>query len=59
MKNIEFYQHIITRQWRWRVRANNGKIIGASSESYWNRKDCEHNLEFLSKMILKHNAKTV
>jgi len=54
MKNIEFYQNFITRQWRWRVKANNGKIIGASSESFWNKKDCEHNLDILFDVLKKN-----
>lgn len=29
-------------QWRWRLTAANNKIIAASSESYWNKADCEH-----------------
>lgn len=32
------------RQWRWRLKAANGKIIGASSESYNNYEDCEMNI---------------
>lgn len=32
-----------TKQWRWRVKAGNGKIIGASTESYFNRVDCVQN----------------
>ena len=32
----EKYRHWITRQWRWRYRAANGKIIFASTEYYWN-----------------------
>ena len=27
-------------QWRWRRKASNGRIIGASTESYVNRSDC-------------------
>jgi hypothetical protein len=29
-------------QWRWRFVAANGKIIGVSSESYFNKQDCLH-----------------
>lgn len=35
------------KQWRWRVTAENGKIIGASSESYKRRKDCKENVDLL------------
>ena len=30
-------------QWRWQLRAHNGKIVGASSESFKNRGDCIDN----------------
>jgi len=36
-------QHWFTKQWRWQVKAANGKIIGASTESYFNRGDCLQN----------------
>ena len=30
-------------EWRWRRTAANGKIVGASTEGYKNRQDCEAN----------------
>lgn len=30
-------------QWRWRCTASNGRIVGASAESYVNRSDCIDN----------------
>ena len=30
-------------EWRWRRKARNGKIVGASSESYKNKSDCINN----------------
>ena len=30
-------------EWRWRRKASNGQIIGASSEGYKSQKDCEAN----------------
>lgn len=30
-------------QWRWRRKAANGRIVGASTEGYANRADCEAN----------------
>ena len=30
-------------EWRWRKKSSTGKIIGASTESYKDRKDCEAN----------------
>ena len=29
-------------QWRWRVYAQNGRMIADSGESYHNKADCEH-----------------
>lgn len=33
------------KQWRWRRRSINGKIVGSSSESYYNFTDCKENAE--------------
>lgn len=27
-------------QWRWRLKADNGRIIADSGESYYNKQDC-------------------
>ena len=27
-------------EWRWRLKAANGKILAMSSEGYWNKRDC-------------------
>lgn len=39
----------IFRNWRgkyrWRIRADNGNIIDASTQSFWNRADCVRNAE--------------
>lgn len=48
---IEYYRSGIFRLWRWRVTADNGKVIGSSSEGYWNRKDCVDNAENLGKHL--------
>ena len=32
-----------TDGWRWRRTASNGRIVGASTEAYVNRSDCESN----------------
>jgi uncharacterized protein YegP (UPF0339 family) len=34
----EIYQQ--GNQWRWRRSASNGKVVGASTESYVNKSDC-------------------
>lgn len=48
---IEFKKHWLTKQWRWRVVADNGNIIGASTESYWNKQDCIDNAKTLGKHL--------
>lgn len=42
-EGFEFYKGGLFKKWRWRITANNGKIIGASSQGYWNFDDCEYN----------------
>lgn len=37
---FELYRSGLFRQWRWRYRANNGRVVFASTESYWNKRDC-------------------
>jgi len=32
-----------SNEWRWRRTASNGRIVGASSQGYVNRSDCEDN----------------
>lgn len=49
---IVFYRNFITRQWRWRVKAKNGKIIGASSEGFWNKEDCIYNAKILGEALI-------
>lgn len=34
-------------QWRWRLVAQNGKIIAVSSESYWNKADCRNAIDLV------------
>lgn len=34
-------------EWRWRLRANNRKIIADSGESYVNKKDCLDGIELV------------
>jgi uncharacterized protein YegP (UPF0339 family) len=38
----EFYKDS-AGYWRWRRKAPNGEIVGASTESYINKSDCEAN----------------
>ena len=46
MATVEFYEDE-AQEWRWRVKANNNEIIGASSEGYTQRRYAENNLESL------------
>lgn len=40
--------------WRWRIKATNGKIISASTESYKNRIDCESNARMTGLALSRH-----
>jgi uncharacterized protein YegP (UPF0339 family) len=51
---VKFRKHLITRQWRWKIKADNGKIIASSSEGFFNRIDCERNAELTGLAIQKH-----
>lgn len=38
---MKYYIYKDTRsQWRWRLNADNGRVIADSGESYYNRQDC-------------------
>ncbi len=41
---IDFYQDTAD-EWRWRIKATNGKIIAASSEGYENHSDAKQNIK--------------
>jgi hypothetical protein len=53
---LEFYyrRHLFTfkKQWRWRTVAVNGRVTGSSSESYYNKGECEDNARDVAKSIL-------
>lgn len=54
---LEFYSKLnwkLQTQWRWRIKANNGKIIGSSSEGYHNYKDCVTNAKSVALSIRDH-----
>ena len=42
MDKCEIYRDV-KNEWRWRKKAPNGKIIGASTEGYKNKADCVAN----------------
>ena len=52
--NLVFKKNIFSRQWRWRIKADNGNVICASSESFWNKGDCEDNAKLTAKAINNH-----
>lgn len=59
-KGVEFYQTFLSRKWRWRIKADNGRIIGASSQGYVNKQDCKENLLSVSETarVWYHQEKT-
>lgn len=36
-------------EWRWRLRAANGRIIADGSEGYKNKQDCLHGIDLVKK----------
>lgn len=46
MMHFEIYQTRWLRQWRWRLKAANGRIL-ASGESYHNRMDCRAAIDLI------------
>jgi len=52
-RNYEFVVYkTFFKQWRWRIKADNGKIIGASTESFKNKLDCSHNAILVKNSIV-------
>jgi len=41
------------KNWRWRVTARNGEIIGASSEGFSSAQACKKNIELLGVVMLE------
>jgi len=44
----------LRKEWRWRIKADNGNIIAASSESYVNKSDAEYNAKSTASSIIEH-----
>lgn len=40
-------------QWRWRVVADNNRVVATCGEGYHNRADCIHGLHVTARMILE------
>lgn len=51
---VEFYKTFWKQEWRWRIKANNGKIIASASEGYNNKQDCIYNSKSTAASINKH-----
>lgn len=51
---IEYYKTFWRKEWRWRIKASNGRIIASSSEGYKNKKDAEANLYQLYITLFDH-----
>jgi uncharacterized protein len=51
MKRFEVYRDV-RGEWRWRMIAANGKIIGTSGEGYRDQRDCYSGLELLREYAL-------
>jgi uncharacterized protein YegP (UPF0339 family) len=49
---VDIYQDA-SGEWRWRVMADNGKIVADSSEGYHNKRDCIHGLHVTARQILE------
>lgn len=59
MATVEFYQdESETPQWRWRVKASNGEIIGASTEGYVREEHAKNNLTSFPKYCREIDIKT-
>jgi uncharacterized protein len=44
----------VNRQWRWRLVANNHKIVANSGEGYWNEADCDHAISLVQSSYSSH-----
>ena len=44
------------KEWRWNIKASNGKTIASSSEGYINRIDCVYNAKSTAESIMEHFA---
>jgi uncharacterized protein YegP (UPF0339 family) len=56
---VEFYKDAADPpEWRWRVKASNGQIIGASSEGYQRETYAKNNLTALPKYCREVDIKT-
>lgn len=52
---MTFYQDA-SGEWRWTMRADNGEIVGASSEGFYDEHNARENAKTLSKLLAKWAA---
>jgi uncharacterized protein YegP (UPF0339 family) len=52
----EFYKDQ-SGEWRWRLKADNGEIVGAATEGFKNLIDCEYNYKTLRNVVDTFNKK--
>ncbi|MCB1711326.1 MAG: YegP family protein [Candidatus Riesia sp.] len=52
--SLEFYKSKNNGKWYWRIKAANGNIIGASSQGYVRRDDCEYNSKSVAVSVVNH-----
>lgn len=50
MAKVEMYKDTAGK-WRWRAKASNGRIIGASTEGFSSKDACIRNINILSKNL--------
>lgn len=58
MAKFEIFQDE-KNQWRWHLKAANGKIIADSAEGYVRKSDCEHGISLIKKLAPQAEAVTV
>lgn len=45
MAKFELYRSEANSEYRWRLKAANGKVIATSGEGYKNKGDCQHAID--------------
>lgn len=48
---VKFYRTFWKKEWRWRIKANNNKIIASSTEGFKNLTDAKYNLQLTGDAI--------
>ena len=50
---LVFKKSILSRLWRWKLIASNGRILDASSEGFYNKQDCIDNAKKTGKALVE------